>query len=213
MAAWEALKAEGTGYPVLVGNRDDAEMVAESSEMDGRTVEVILSAAQDYRFPQALFADRDHWAEVDGRSWRGPEMEGPWPDGGAGVFSPGPALAKDSLSRRYLDEAWIVLLPTDDQATAIAMLGYGGWNECPGPEEHVAAFRSWRERFGFELIGAGKDVIEGRVSRRPSSRQEALELAWEQYAYCPDIVDQGVVQVSVLAAGLMESSWWYFWWD
>ena len=40
-----------------------------------------------------------------------------------------------------------------------------------------------------------------------------LDLALEQYAYCNDIVDQGVETVGRLADGLAKSSYWYFWWD
>ena len=38
-------------------------------------------------------------------------------------------------------------------------------------------------------------------------------LALEQYAYCNDIVDQGVGTIGALADGLMKSHNWYFWWD
>jgi hypothetical protein len=40
-----------------------------------------------------------------------------------------------------------------------------------------------------------------------------MALAWEQYWYCLDIVDQGVGSVSALAATLLNSTYWYFWWD
>ncbi len=52
-----------------------------------------------------------------------------------------------------------------------------------------------------------------RVKQRPQTREAAIDLAREQYVYCNDIVDQGVGTLSVLAAVLMESDWWYFWWD
>jgi hypothetical protein len=52
-----------------------------------------------------------------------------------------------------------------------------------------------------------------RVNRRPETRGAALDLAREQYLYCSDIVDQGVQTFSALAAVLMQSDWWYFWWD
>ena len=32
-------------------------------------------------------------------------------------------------------------------------------------------------------------------------------------AYCPDIVDQGTDNLATLAAILMVSDWWFFWWD
>ncbi|MBX2853523.1 MAG: DUF4253 domain-containing protein [Rhodobacteraceae bacterium] len=33
------------------------------------------------------------------------------------------------------------------------------------------------------------------------------------YWYCPDIIDQGVKDQSTLAAYLMETECWFFWWD
>jgi hypothetical protein len=94
-----------------------------------------------------------------------------------------------------------------------AYLHWGQWNGCPAPEYQIAALRSWRERFGAELVGLSRDVMNVRVQSRPPTREVALELAREQYVYCSDIVDQGVQTLSALAAVLMESDWWYFWWD
>jgi hypothetical protein len=34
-----------------------------------------------------------------------------------------------------------------------------------------------------------------------------------QYAYCNDIIDQGVGSYPALAAELMARDWWFFWWD
>ena len=46
-----------------------------------------------------------------------------------------------------------------------------------------------------------------------SNGAEALDLAREQYAYCPDLVDQGTETLSALAASLLKDEWWHFWWD
>ena len=73
--------------------------------------------------------------------------------------------------------------------------------------------RSWRDRYGAELIGMSSDTINLRVAVRPKTREEALALARDQYVYCADNIDQGVRTYSALAAALMESDWWYFWWD
>ena len=40
-----------------------------------------------------------------------------------------------------------------------------------------------------------------------------METAVEQYGFCPDIVDQGVEQIGILADGLAKSELWYFWWN
>ncbi len=128
---------------------------------------------------------------------------------------PDPALtvAEELLTGRPLERVIIVLIPTDDSTTIPAHLRWGGWNANPPAEYHVAALRSWRDRYGAELVGLSFDVMNLRVARRPVSRDEALALAREQYAYCSDIVDQGVGTLAALAALLMAGDWWYFWWD
>ena len=57
------------------------------------------------------------------------------------------------------------------------------------------------------------DTIELHVARSPRTRDDALALAYEQYAYCSDIVDQGAGTLEALAAVLVHASVWFFWWD
>ena len=45
------------------------------------------------------------------------------------------------------------------------------------------------------------------------AREESIALTLEQYGFCPDIVDQGVEQIGILADGLAKSELWYFWWN
>jgi hypothetical protein len=57
------------------------------------------------------------------------------------------------------------------------------------------------------------DVIEMTVARPPMTKEAAMELAKEQFLYCPDIVYQGTESVEALAAGLLDARVWFFWWD
>ncbi len=63
-----------------------------------------------------------------------------------------------------------------------------------------------------EIISVGRATIEMRVGKPPSTRDEALELAREQFVYCPDSVDQGAGSVPSLAAELLNGRVWHFWW-
>jgi hypothetical protein len=110
-------------------------------------------------------------------------------------------------------KVYVALFQADDWTTIPAHLHYGGWNACPQPEYHVAALRSWRDRYAAELVGLSFDRMDLRVARRPQTRSEALDLAREHYIYCNDIVDQGLGTLSKLAACLMANDWWEFWWD
>jgi hypothetical protein len=123
------------------------------------------------------------------------------------------SVALDRRSGGFLRKAHIALIPTDDWTTIPAYLRWGGWNACPHPEYHVAALRSWRDRFGAELVGLSHDTMNLRAAHPPASREDALDLAREQYVYCPDNVDQGVGTLGAFAAYLMGNTWWDFWWD
>jgi hypothetical protein len=114
---------------------------------------------------------------------------------------------------RPVDRAGIVLVPTVRSWEAPAYLNYGGWNECPDPEIHVAFLRRWHERYGAELVSIGPDVMEVAVSRPVADRETALALADEQFLYAYDIVAQGAETLDRLAAHLLRATIWYFWWD
>jgi hypothetical protein len=73
--------------------------------------------------------------------------------------------------------------------------------------------RYWKERYGAEIVSLSGDVIECAVQKPPRTIEDSIELAWEQYWYCSDIVDQGTQTIMNLAAGLMNSDYWFFWWD
>lgn len=218
MAKWQELKTANKGVPVVLSGDRNLENLLEpfipgamhpgfSAE---RPVEAILAAAEKIRFPEDLFAMRK--AEADRYSVEVQEGTlGEWPaDVGAG---PELTVAIDILSGKPFDKVYVALIPTDDWTTIPAYLRWGAWNENPGPEWHVAALRSWRDRYGVELVGVSSDVLNLTVARKPQSRDEAIALAREQYAYCSDIVEQGVGTISHLAKSLMVFDWWFFWWD
>jgi len=136
---------------------------------------------------------------------------GEWP--AAPDPSAGLSVAHNLLTGKPLPKVYIGLASTDDWTAIPAFLRWGGWNDCPRPEYHVAALRTWRDRYGAELVGISSDTINLRVATKPKTREEALALARDQYIYCADIIDQGVGTYSALAADLIAGDWWYFWWD
>lgn len=103
-------------------------------------------------------------------------------------------------------------LPVEHPWEVFALLPFGGWNDCPANEEQMAAAKYWYEKYGAVPAVMTGDVLEYDLPA-PVSRKEAMELAVQQYAFCADIVDQGVGSVGALADGLSKSTKWYFWWD
>jgi hypothetical protein len=226
LVLWEKLKKAGRGAPVVVGEEElhnllcpfDPEVRAQR-----QPVEEILAAAKAINFPDDLFKLRLD-AEAEAKAYfaqmgsplgfNDQEYEPPlgdWP--AENRYGSGLSVAYDVLTRELKPIVRIALIPTGDSCAIPAYMHYGNWNDCPSPAYHVAALRSWRDRYGAELVGLNADTLNLRVLRKPPTREEALALAREQYFYCNDIVDQGVRTYRKLAAGLMESDWWFFWWD
>ncbi len=219
LAEWERLRRAGRGWPLVVGNDEDLERIAEQFSIDDpqvsgtpagrplRSPEDILAASAGLSMPADLARWPGAYQEDDLTA-----LQGEWP---AEIASNDMALsvATDITTGAYHDRVHLLLIPTEACWKVPAYLRWGDWNACPPPEYHVAALRGWHERYGVELVGINGDTMNLRVSRRPGNRDEALTLARDQYRYCPDIVDQGVEALAPLAAILMGSDWWYFWWD
>ena len=107
----------------------------------------------------------------------------------------------------------LCLLPIEQSWEVPLCLQFGGWNECPLPAEHSSVQLSWQQRYGAEIVCMSGDIIECIVTSPPTTQREARTLALEQFAYCSDIVHQGVGSLEELAARLLRNQTWYFWWD
>lgn len=103
-------------------------------------------------------------------------------------------------------------IPVKNPWEVFTRLPFGGWNECPEDSEQMAVAKYWFEEYGAVPALMTLEVLE-YVLPAPVSREKALNLALEQYAFCTDIVDQGVQTVGRLADGLALSDHWFFWWD
>ena len=209
LATWERLRREGKGWPVVVGGDDALAMLAELYEgaADAGSA-AVLAAADAVQLPRDL---QKHFDDEYGDDSVPPPL-GEWPAPGAGEKM-ALTIATDILTGKPLDRVHILLVPAADGSEVPAYLHWGAWNACPGPELHVALLRRWQARYGVELVGLSGDTMNLRVAKRPATRDEALDLAREHYLYCSDIVDQGTEALAPLAASLMDSDWWFFWWD
>jgi len=123
------------------------------------------------------------------------------------------SVAHDWETDKPLDQVLIALIPTADWTEVPAYLNYGGWNDCPEPKWHVAAFKHWKEAYNCELVGLSYDTFNIRVGKRPQTKEQALNLAVDQNWYCGDLTSQIMGDVPSLAQALKASDWWLFWWD
>lgn len=223
--AWERLSKLGRGWPVVVGNDDDLERLAEQYTINDpnvfpstaarpiipalRSPADILKSATSIDFPKDLskwpgaYRPEDLHAEV-----------GTWPVTPPGQsFEPDFSVAFDLTTGRAYDSVHVLFIPTEHSWEIPAYLRWGDWNACPPPEYHVAALRRWHDVYGLELVGINGDRMDSRVTKPPVQRVEALSVATEIYHYCPDIVDQGTETLSALAGTMVTGHCWNFWWD
>lgn len=164
---------------------------------------------------QAILAQAD---EFDLDTWlKGRAVEvgraprGPWraqPEARTQLSAP-----NDLLTRRPAPSLKLALAPVDVGWQVPAYLRFGAWYDCPPPDVHVALLHRWHEAYGAELAVLGGDTIELLVARPPGAREEALTLVRTVYCYAPDSIDQGFESLDALAASLMASRAWLFWWD
>lgn len=201
----DALARSGEGYPVLLGAADDVERIAENMSFSERSVSDLLEWA----------------AKIDASAWlakrqaEDPEYyeaeRGEWPAGARPNSTISGLL--DLATGEPLPSASIGLLPVKESWQVPCALKFGGWNECPFPQEHSAMFRHWYDTYGAEVVTVTSDVVEMRVKRPPETREQALTLAREHFVYCADIVHQGTETMEALAASLLGAPVWFFWWD
>lgn len=198
-------RANTTGaYPILFGELDEFERIEEGMEEDFDAQQT-LKASESIILPD--------WFQT--KSELEPELyqtdEGDWPDEFAGEM--GIITHLDVVSRKPHKEVVIGLFKLASPWESFAQINWGGWNDCPFPQEHCAVHRYWASKYGAEVVSITGDVVQCTVARPPTDREAALRLAREQYIYCYDIVDQGTETIAALAAGLVNSKYWYFWWD
>ena len=94
----------------------------------------------------------------------------------------------------------------------LAWFPFGGTNACPAAEHIVSVARYWFERYGAVPAVIAQGIVEFAVSK-PVGEEDSLPLAKEHYAFCPDIVDQGVGTINAWADVLRKSTVWFFGWD
>ena len=155
---------------------------------------------------------KEGWAEAD------PEFYANWDAHVIGEVSGGEKIDRFLSLWDYDGKQTIPIvlaeIPVKHPWEVFAYLPFGGWNECPANEEHMAVAKYWFEKYGAVPALMTHDVLEyGLPTVYGIPREQALDLALEQYAYCNDIVDQGVETIGRLADGLSKSFYWYFWWD
>jgi hypothetical protein len=177
--------------------------------------DLLLEMVEEWPAPRKLIKKA---GEIDAVRWlkkaaaeSGGLEAAEWPDDTEPNDSFG--IPFDVVSGKPLKDVKVVLLPTKNPWEVAAYLGFSAVNYDIEPQHHVAVHRRWFDAYGAEPAAATGDVLEFSVARPPKNRKDAMTLAGEQYAYCPDIVEQGVETLEALAATVLKAPVWFFWWD
>lgn len=108
----------------------------------------------------------------------------------------------------------LVLFPVKKPWHIPAVLKTGNWNTSPPSHVHVAMMKRWHERYDADLVTIGRDAVYFIVKRPVTTKDAALILAYEQFAYCPDNFTQGGDgTISGGAVDILKARCWQFWWD
>lgn len=102
-------------------------------------------------------------------------------------------------------------IPVNEPWQIFAYFPFGGWNDCPSAEEHMAVAKYWYEKYGAVVACMTTDTIAYHVPK-PVNADDAMTLAEEQFAYSEDVL-QDFGNLSTLAEMDKQSSVWSIWWD
>ncbi|MFE9637259.1 DUF4253 domain-containing protein [Streptomyces sp. NPDC006463] len=101
-------------------------------------------------------------------------------------------------------------------ADALALVGWDGpanWDNDTA--KFSAVVSDWEQRFGACVVAVGSDTLHLSVATPPTSREDALLVAAEHFAFCPDNIWQGPrpQTLAAYAERLIDTQCWEFWWD
>ena len=204
LATYQHLKTKTDVIPVIVGDNDDIESMLEVIDYVTDSFEHILQQAEDLDplewFEKRQAQDAEYYDLTTGE----------WQD-----LSPGSEICShlNLSTNEPKAEICIALVPVAESWMIPAYLKIGGWNDCPTAAEHTAIFKYWHEQYGIRVAAITRDVIELEIQRPPTTKEQAIELAEQQFIYCPDIIYQGTQTIAALASTLLNGRVWFFWWD
>ena len=111
-----------------------------------------------------------------------------------------------------MDAPYLGLLACDRSADTVTALGWQGPANRGDPiGRYSAVLGKWEEQYGIRVAALFGASLECSVSRPPRTLDQALDLAVEHLAFCPD--QSGLLHLDMLARSLIGTSRWSFWWD
>lgn len=104
-------------------------------------------------------------------------------------------------------------------ASGAEALTTAGWSGPANYDNDTAKFSAvvgdWENRFGARVVAVGFSTLHLSVAASPTTEEDALLVAAEHFAFCPDNVWQGrrPYTLAAYAERLIGVHDWDFWWD
>lgn len=106
--------------------------------------------------------------------------------------------------------AELVVGPGESQFDILRLARTDGVNHDLTTEDIIAKLREYDAAHGITIVRAETDTVEFNLDRNPA---DIAAFAADLYAFCPDIVDQGLGSVSALAESIEVVGAVSLWWD
>lgn len=204
-ASWHARHHETGLWPLLVsGVSDDDPIKPDAEDSDFTTIEEHDGPAVLAAFWSSIEDDKEPF----GQEWPGtadaPDAQGP------------PGYFAAEIADLLLDaDPHLALVPAEDGAHALTGIGWTGPLNHENDTALIAAVvAEWQQRFGAVVVGLGFDTLVLSVAAPPVTQEQALRVAAEHFAFCPDNIWQGnVTTIAEYASAIRGSKCWTFWWD
>ncbi|MEU6392371.1 DUF4253 domain-containing protein [Streptomyces sp. NPDC046939] len=141
---------------------------------------------------------------------------------------PGPAPRRESatnpdqlaaeFAQHFLEDrpqARLGLVAAATGAEALTAVGWSGPCNYDDTAKFSAVVRDWEHRFGARVVAVGFSTLHLSVASPPADEDEALRVAAEHFAFCPDTIWQGHAPYTLAAYAerIAGAQNWYFWWD
>lgn len=107
----------------------------------------------------------------------------------------------------------LLKLPTKNPWEAVIYIPFGGFNECPAPNEMAAILKYWYEKFGAVPAVITFDMLDVWLPE-PISADDAKKTAEEQIIFDIDMMETLMMgSMQSFEKALTEAKIWSFWWD
>ena len=123
------------------------------------------------------------------------------------------------IQKLALEEKYVLLaeVPVSEPWQLFAWFPFSYYNDCPDNKTLANVGKYWFEQYGAVPAFIGHNMLWMTVPR-PVSDAQSLNLAKEQYAFCPNLFEVSYIQtilqtIHALADSLRKSTVWKFRWE